>query len=173
LAGVDRTVISEVPFDIQKLARLLVEDKRANPSNYAIVLISEGARFIGGEIVESGQEDAYGHKKLGGIGEITTKALKELTGLTTLYQRLAYLMRSGVPDALDIMVAINFAHMTLDLIEQGTFGRMVALQDGKYTHVVANSVTQGVRQVDVNEFYDAENYQPKLRLVEGKPMFLY
>jgi 6-phosphofructokinase 1 len=173
LAGVDRTVISEVPFDIQKLARFLVADKRANPSNYAIALISEGARFIGGEIIESGQEDAYGHKKLGGVGELTTKALKELTGLTTLYQRLAYLMRSGVPDALDIMVAINFAHMTLDLIDRGEFGRMVALKEGKYTHVPANSVTQGIRQVDVNEFYDVENYRPKLRIIEGKPMFLY
>lgn len=173
LAGVDRAVISEVPFDLEKLADFLIADKSTNPSNYAIVLISEGASFIGGEIVESGQEDAFGHKKLGGIGELTTKALKEITGLTTLYQRLAYLMRSGVPDALDIMVAINFAHMTLNLIDRGEFGRMVALQKGKYTHIPANAVMQGVRQVDVDEFYDVENYRPRLRIVEGKPMFLY
>lgn len=173
LAGVDRAVISEVPFDIEKLARFLVADKYANPSNYAIVLISEGATFIGSEIVESGEKDAYGHKKLGGIGELTNRALKELTGEETLYQQLTYLMRSGVPDALDIMVASNFAQMTLDLIDRGEFGRMVALQDGKYTHVPANSVAQGVRNVDVDEFYDAENYKPKLRIVEGKPIFLY
>ena len=173
LAGVDRAIISEVPFDVEKLAGFLVADKRANPSNYAIVLISEGARFLGGEIVESGQEDAFGHKKLGGIGEVTTKALKELTGLTTLYQRLAYLMRSGVPDALDIMVASNFAHMTLNLINRGESGRMVALHEGKYTHVPANTVMQGIRQVNVDEFYDVENYRPKLSIVEGKPMFLY
>ena len=173
LAGVDRAVISEVPFDIEKLARFLVADKRANPSNYAIVLISEGATFVGSEIVESGEEDSYGHKKLGGIGEITNRALKELTGESTLYQQLTYLMRSGVPDALDIMVARNFAQMTLDLIDRGEFGRMVALHDGKYTHVPANSVVQGARNVDVDEFYDVENYQPKLRIVEGKPIFLY
>lgn len=173
LAGVDRAVISEVPFDIEKLARFLVEDKRTNPSNYAIVLISEGATFVGSDIVEAGEEDAYGHKKLGGIGELTNRALKELTGEATLYQQLTYLMRSGVPDALDIMVASNFAHMTLDLIESGKFGRMVALQDGKYTHVPANSVAQGVRNVDVEQFYDVENYRPKLRAIEGKPIFLY
>jgi len=173
LAGVDRAVISEVPFDIEKLARFLIADKRANPSNYAIVLISEGATFIGSEIVESGEKDAYGHKKLGGIGELTDRALKELTGEATLYQQLTYLMRSGVPDALDIMVASNFAQMTLNLIDRGEFGRMVALQDGKYTHVPANLVAQGVRKVDVDEFYDVENYKPKLRIVEGKPIFLY
>ena len=173
LAGVDRAVISEVPFDIEKLARFLVADKRANPSNYAIVLISEGATFVGGEIVESGEEDAFGHKKLGGIGELTNRALKELTGESTLYQQLTYLMRSGVPDALDIMVAINFAHMTLDLVDHGEFGRMVALHDGKYTHVPANLVAQGFRNVDIDEFYDVENYKPKLRTVEGKPIFLY
>lgn len=173
LAGVDRAVISEVPFDPEKLARFLVADKRANPSNYAIVLISEGARFIGGEVIEAGEVDAYGHKKLGGIGEITNKAIKEITGQTTLYQQLTYLMRSGVPDALDIMVAINFAHMTLDLISRYEFGRMVCLQGGKYSHVPVSEVAQGVRCVDVDEFYDIENYRPKLRTAESKPMFLY
>jgi len=172
LAAVDRAVISEVPFDIEKLARFLVADKRANPSNYAIVLISEGATFVGGEIIESGEEDAYGHKKLGGIGDLTNRALKELTNESTLYQQLSYLMRSGVPDALDIMVAINFAHMTLDLVDRGEFGRMIALHDGKYTHVPANLVAQGVRHVDVDEFYDVENYKPKLRIVDGMPIFL-
>ena len=97
LAGVDRAVISEIPFDIDKLGRLLVADKRANPSNYAMVTVSEGATLAGGEMVLSGEEDAYGHRKLGGIGELTSALIKERTGEDIIYQQLGYLMRSGQP----------------------------------------------------------------------------
>jgi 6-phosphofructokinase len=173
LSGVDRAVISEVPFDPEKLASFLVEDRKDNPSNYAIMAISEGARFVGGKIVEYGQADAFGHKKLGGIGMLTSEALKEITGLNTIYQQVAYLMRSGAPDSLDLMVAANYANIAMDLIKHGKFGNMVALQGGKYTYVPANTVSKGLKRVDVEQLYDAENYRPKLRGVEGKPMFLY
>jgi len=173
LAGVDRTIIPEVPFDIKKLGNLLLEDKKNNPSNYAVVAISEGATYIDGEMVQTGQEDAFGHKKLGGIGMYTAKALKEYTGLNTLYQQLAYLMRSGVPDSLDLMVAVTFANMAMDLVAKRNFGHMVALQDGLYTYVPADTPKQGTRIVDVNELYDTEQYRPKLRKARGKPMFLY
>lgn len=173
LASVDRAIISEVPFDLEKLANMLVKDRLNNPSRYAIVVMSEGARFISGDVIESGQVDAFGHKKIGGIGLLTCEALKEITGLPTLYQQLAYLMRSGTPDSLDLMVAINFANMAMDLIIRGEFGRMVSLQAGKYTHVPVSTITEGIRQVDVEEFYDVETYRPKLRSVDGKPMFLY
>ena len=173
LSGVDRAVISEVPFDPDKIASFLVEDRRGNPSNYAIMAISEGARFVGGKIVEYGQADAFGHKKLGGIGMLTSEALKEITGLNTIYQQVAYLMRSGAPDSLDLMVATNYANIAMDLIKHGKFGNMVALQGGKYTYVPANTVSKGVKRVDIEQLYDAENYRPKLRGVEGKPMFLY
>ena len=102
LSHVDRAIISEVPFDIQKLAAFLVEDKRGNPSNYAIMTISEGATMIGGEIVESGEADAYGHKKLGGVGQLAGDEIKRLTGENIIYQQLGYLMRSGAPDSLEI-----------------------------------------------------------------------
>jgi 6-phosphofructokinase 1 len=173
LAGVDRAIISEVPFDPEKLASLILKDKRANPSNYAIVTISEGAHMIGGKVVEYGEADAYGHRKLGGIGEITGEALKKLTGENTINQRLAYLMRSGAPDALDLMVSVNFANLAVKLLTTGTSGRMVALRDGTYTHVPMSMVTSGVKRVDVTELYDAEEYRPKVRDVLGKPMFLY
>ena len=97
LAGVDRAVISEVPFDIDKLGQLLIEDKRTNPSNYAMVTVSEGATLSGGEMVVSGEEDAYGHRKLGGIGELTGALIKKRTGEDIIYQQLGYLMRSGAP----------------------------------------------------------------------------
>ncbi len=173
LAGVDRAIISEVPFDPEKLGELLMKDKRSNPSNYAMVTISEGAHMIGGKVVEYGETDAYGHRKLGGIGEITGEALKKITGENMIIQRLGYLMRSGAPDALDLMVAVNFANMAMDLILSGASGRMVALRDGNYTHIPMSTVTSGVKRVDVDELYDAREYRPKVRHVLGKPMFLY
>lgn len=173
LAGVDRAIISEVPFDVRKLTDLLVEDQAKNPSRYALAAISEGAHFIEGEIIESGEEDAYGHKRLGGIGMATAEAIKKISGKTTLYQQLAYLMRSGAPDSLDLMVATNFANLAIDLIQDGNFGRMVALQDGRYSHVPGNSVTQGLKRVDVERMYDTDNYRPRMRRIENLPMFLY
>ncbi|MCE7986329.1 MAG: phosphofructokinase [Caldilinea sp. CFX5] len=173
LAGVDRAIISEVPFDPEKLADLVMQDKRANPSNYAMVTISEGAHIVGGKVVEYGEADAYGHRKLGGIGTITGDALKQLTGENIIYQQISYLMRSGAPDALDLMVAVNFANMALTLINSGVRGRMMALRDGAYTHVPMSVVGSGIKRVDVDELYDIQEYRPKVRHVLGKPMFLY
>jgi 6-phosphofructokinase len=173
LAGVDRALISEVPFDPERLAELVAKDKKANPSNYAMVTVSEGAHMVGGKVVEYGETDAYGHRKLGGIGEITGEALKKLTGQNIITQRIAYLMRSGAPDALDLMVGTNYAQLAVDLIVGGSSGRMVALRDGSYTHVAMSVVTSGVKRVDVDELYDTQNYRPKVRHVLGKPMFLY
>lgn len=173
LADVDRAIISEVPFDPEKLAALLMGDKKNNPSNYAIMTISEGAAMIGGKITEYGQADAYGHKKLGGIGAVTGDALKRITGQNTIYQQVAYLMRSGVPDSIDLMVGFNYAHMAMDLIHEKNFGRMVALKDGKYTTVPVNTLSEGVKRVDVDELYDVDAYRPKVRRVNQKPMFLY
>lgn len=172
-ANVDRAIISEVPFDVEKLARLLMEDKRQNPSNYCIMTISEGATMIKGQVVEYGEEDAYGHRKLGGIGFITAEAIKRLTGQNIIYQQLAYLMRSGPPDALDRIVAANFGSLAVSLATRGITGRMVALREGRYTHVAADYTTRGVKRVDVEEFYDVDQYRPKVAHVEGKPMFLY
>ena len=174
LADVDRAIISEVPFDIQKLALLLVQDKYTNPSNYAIMTISEGAHEIGGSLIHyEGDEDAYGHRKLGGIGKMTGERLKQITGEDIIYQQLGYLMRSGVPDSLDRMVAVSYGLLAMDLVAQGRSGRMVALRDGAYTHVPLNRVISGIKRVDVDEMYDVEQYRPKIADMLGKPMFLY
>jgi 6-phosphofructokinase 1 len=173
LSGVDRCIISEVPFDPQKLAELLMVDKRNNPSNYAMMTISEGATLVGGGKIVRDIEDAYGHKKLGGIGAITGDLIKELTGQNIIYQQLAYLMRSGTPDSLDLMVAMNFAVMAADLLVSRRTGRMVALRSGIYTNVPITVVREGARQVDVDELYDIDHYRPKIWHMDGKPMFLY
>jgi 6-phosphofructokinase 1 len=173
LSGVDRAVISEVPFDIDKLAKLLVADRASNPSNYAMLTISEGARLLEGDMVLAGEEDAYGHRKLGGIGAQTGELLRERTGEPVLYQQVAYLMRSGAPDSLDLMAATNYAVTAADLAVEASHGRMVALRGGTYTHVPIAVTREGVKRVDVDELYDTETYLPKVRHVLGKPMFLY
>jgi 6-phosphofructokinase 1 len=173
LAGVDRAVISEVPFDVDRLGQLLVADKRSNPSNYSMVTVSEGATIAGGDMVLSGEEDAYGHRKLGGIGELTAALLKERTGEDMIVQEVGYLMRSGAPDSLDLMVATNYAVMAADLALEGASGRMVALRNGTYTAVPISATREGVKRVDVDELYDENAYRPKVRHVAGKPMFLY
>lgn len=173
LADVDRALISEVPFDVERLAAMVVEDRRRNPSNYAIVAISEGATMVGGQVVEYGQEDAYGHRKLGGIGMIVGEALKGLTGIDIVNQQLAYLMRAGAPDSLDRMVATSFGSLAVQEMEQGHSGRLVALQNGVYTTVPVDTPTQGTKRVDVDELYDVEHYRPKVAHLLGKPMFLY
>jgi 6-phosphofructokinase len=173
LSGVDRAIISEVPFDIERLASLLMQDKAENPSHYAMMTISEGAHEVGGGIMQAGVADPYGHKKLGGIGAVTATKLEQITGERTMCQVLAYLMRSGVPDALDVMVAVNYANTAMDLLAMRKTGRMVALRDGRYTDVSAESPTLGVKHVDVRALYDVDNYRPKVWHVLGKPMFLY
>ncbi len=173
LAGVDRAVISEVPVDIKRLSDLLMEDRAANPSNYAMLTISEGAVIEGGDLVLSGEEDAFGHRKLGGIGVICGEMIKELTGVNVINQRLAYLMRSGSPDSLDLMVASNYAVMAADLAVEGSAGRMVSLRSGIYTNVPITVTGAGAKHVDVEELYDVRQYRPKVRHVPGKPMFLY
>ena len=173
LASVDRAIISEVPFDPEKLARLIMEDKQSNPSNYAMLTISEGARMVSGEILQSGDADAYGHRKLGGIGMQTGEVLKKMTGQNIIYQQLSYLMRSGAPDSLDLMVAVNYANMAIDLVLKKVSGRMVSLSQGIYSDVPMSTITAGEKRVDVRELYDAEQYRPKVRHVMGKPMFLY
>ncbi|HUH08772.1 MAG TPA: 6-phosphofructokinase [Egibacteraceae bacterium] len=173
LAGVDRAIISEVPFDVEKLARLLMQDKGRNPSGYAMVTVSEGATMTDGEMHLRGEADAYGHRKLGGIGMATGEALKEITGEGIIEQQLGYLMRSGAPDALDLMVATNYAVMAADLAVEGSMGRMVALRNGTYTNVPISVTGEGAKRVDVDALYDLDAYKPKVRHVGGKPMFLY
>ena len=173
LGSTDRSIISEVPFDVEKLSEMILEDKSKNPSNYAMIAISEGASMIGGQVVQYGQEDAYGHKKLGGIGLITGEAIKQITGKNILYQQVSYLMRSGAPDSLDLMVAINYAKLAVSLVQRGASNRLVALRNGTYTSVPITTISKDKKRVDVGEMYDTDNYRPKVMNIEGKPMFLY
>jgi ATP-dependent phosphofructokinase / diphosphate-dependent phosphofructokinase len=173
LADADRVLISEVPFDIDRLAGLVMEDKRANPSHYAIVVVSEGAQMEGGTVIETGEADAYGHRKLGGIGQQVGDALQERTGEGIIGQSLAYLMRAGAPDALDRMVATAYGTLAVQTLAAGETGRMMALQGGRYTTVPIDACISGTKRVDVGELYDVAQYRPVMRHVGNMPMFLY
>jgi ATP-dependent phosphofructokinase / diphosphate-dependent phosphofructokinase len=173
LAGVDRSVITEVDFDMEKLVKFLIEDRNSNPSNYAIMTVSEGAKPLGGGMFLTGEADAYGHRKLGGIGQYIGEEIEKRTGIGVMVQQLGYLMRGGAPDALDRMVATTFGYLAADLLIQKRSGQMVALRDGKYTTISASMITEGKKCVDVDELYDIEKYRPKVAHLLGKPMFLY
>lgn len=172
LADTDRTLIAEVPFEMERLAELMAADRDNNPSKYAMVLVSEGASVIGENIFESGEADAYGHRKLGGIGQRIGHGLKQLTGLDVMNQNLAYLMRAGPPDAIDLMVPKNYGVMTVNLIEEGKTGLMVAIKNGQYTTQPADISTKGEHRVDVATMYDTEAYRPKIASLLGEPMLL-
>ena len=172
LADADRVLIAEAPFEIGRLAELVANDRRRNPSNYAIVVISEGAQMQGGQVIESGEADAYGHRKLGGVGDLTAAELKRRTGIDIISQKLAYLMRAGAPDSLDRMVASTFGHLAVQQVEGGQSGVMMALVEGKYAAVPIDSCIRGKKRVDVEQLYDAETYRPRVAHVLHKPMFL-
>ncbi len=173
LGGVDRAIIAEVPFECEKLYDLLAKDRRDNPSNYAVVAVSEGATVVGGSIIERGEADAYDNRRLGGIGEVISEFFEKRTGEKTIYQRLAYLMRSGAPDSLDQLVANNYGSLAADLVRRGETGKMVAVVDGRYAAVPVELGGTAKKRVDVANFYDERRYRPNIANVMGVPMFLH
>lgn len=173
LADADRAIIAEVPFNAEKLASLVAADRMENPARYAMVVISEGAMMEGGEALTYGQADEYGRKRLGGIGHMLGEELTRLTGVDTITQSLAYLMRAGPPDALDQMVAKGFGTLAVQEIAAGRTGFMTAVRDGNYTTVPAATCASGGKRVDVDAFYDRDAYRPRIAQVKGTPMFLY
>jgi 6-phosphofructokinase 1 len=173
LAQVDRTVIAEVPADLDVLLPLLAEDKASNPAHYAMCVISEGAKLAGenggdGDIAKpASQRDTVG------VGHRLGEAITARLGQGVVIQELAYLMRSGEPDAMDRMVGFAFGGLAVQLIERGEAGRMVTLSDGNYSHVPIDTLLHGKKSVDVSALYDRATYRARLMRVEGMPMFLY
>jgi 6-phosphofructokinase 1 len=181
LAGAgDRCVIPEYKFNIERLAELLSADRRDNPSRYSVVLVSEGATFEGGEMVFSGEAtDAYGHKKLGGVGEQVAAKLKELSpkyngGRTVecIEQKLGYIVRGGDPDALDSIIPMAYGNLAFDLIQKKTYGRLVVLKNGRYGNVPIDTVTATKKVVNVKEDYDTEQLRPSYQNFDNRGVFL-
>ena len=176
----NRCVIPEYQFDIEKLTELLSEDRLQNPSRYAIALISEGAMFKGGEMVfKNRTTDAYGHAKLGGIGDLVGDEITRLSPkynhgetINVVNQKLGYMVRAGDPDAIDAIVPIAFGNLALDLILKGLHGRLVVLKNGRYDNVPIEIVTSTKKLVNVNQFYNTDRYRPNYESFEMKPLFI-
>jgi 6-phosphofructokinase 1 len=176
----NRCVIPEYKFKIERLTELLVEDRFTNPSKYSVVIISEGAMFEGGEMVfMKDEKDAYGHKKLGGIGDLVSEQIKELSGrfnngkkINTINQRLGYLVRCGNPDAVDSIVPMAFGNLALNLILSNSSGRLVSLRNGRYDDVPIDVVTSVKKVVDVEKYYNTDRLRPYYESFESKPLFI-
>lgn len=176
----NRCVIPEHKFNIERLCELLTKDRETNPSRYSVVLVSEGAMFEGGERVFEGVEsDMYGHKKLGGIGDLVSSRLKELSvkynngrRINVINQRLSYLVRCGDPDAIDSIVPMAFGNLALDLILEGISGRLISLREGKYDNVPIEAVVSTTKAVDVVKYYNTERLRPYYKSFNYKPLFI-
>jgi 6-phosphofructokinase 1 len=176
----DRCVIPEYKFNIERLTELLVRDRNNNPSRYSIVLVSEGATFEGGEMVFSNQTtDAYGHAKLGGIGDIVADGIKNLTIkynngklINTISQKYGYMVRGGDPDAIDSIVPMAYGNLALDLILDKTYGRLVVIKNGRYDDVPIDVVVSTKKLVNVEKFYNKERLRPNYESFDDLPLFI-
>jgi 6-phosphofructokinase len=176
----NRCVIPEFKFNIEHLTELLIKDREANPSKYSVLLISEGAMFEGGEMVfEDRSTDAYGHAKLGGIGDLVSSRIKEISPkfnkgkpIDVVNQKLGYMVRGGDPDAIDSIAPMAFGNLALDLLLKGIHGRLVVLKNGRYDNVPLDVVTATKKVIDVSHFYDTERYRPIYENFEMKPLFI-
>jgi len=176
----NRCVIPEFHFNIDHLTELLSKDRLSNPSRYSILLVSEGAMFEGGEMIFAGAAtDAYGHAKLGGIGDMVAAKIKEASpkfndGQTVdvVDQKLGYMVRGGDPDAIDSIVPMAFGNLALDLILKGVHGRLVVLKNGRYDNMPVDVITATKKVVNVKQFYDTDRYRPIYENFEMKPLFL-
>ncbi len=167
-----RCCIPEYEFDLQKLIEILMTDKRNTPSNYALVILSEGAHWQGYKIRETGEADAFGHKKKANLGEDFSDEVKKATGEETIVSDLTYDLRSGNPDFLDKMVASTFAGMAMECIERGQHGVMTAICSGCYAIEPIPDPSLGPRKVDVPTMYNTERYRPNYASKRGLPIFL-
>jgi 6-phosphofructokinase 1 len=167
-----RCVIPEAPFEVERLAEVLMEDRRLNPSGYALVIASEGVTWTGADLPEFGAADAFGHRRKADVGFALAEQLRVLTGVETVHSDLTYDLRSGDPDALDQMVATTFANVAVELLADGVLGRMVAIRDGHYAHVPLPDPSQGTRRIDADAMYNLERFRPRYDGRLGMPLLL-
>jgi 6-phosphofructokinase 1 len=170
----------EYQFDINKLTELLVQDRAKNPSQYSVVLVSEGAMYNGADMVFQDQEkDMFGHAKLGGIGEMVSANIKDLSAkynkgkpINIINQKLGYLVRGGDPDAIDSIVPMAYGNLALDLILKGIHGRLVVLKNGRYDNVPIDVVTSSKKVVNIDKFYNTDRLRPYYKSFEMSPLFI-
>jgi 6-phosphofructokinase 1 len=167
-----RCVVPEYKINLDKLIRLLIEEKRANPSNYALVVLSEGAEWEGYQVREYGEADAYGHRKKASVADSLAEEIKQRTGEETMTSDLTYDLRSGDPDFVDKLMGLTFGNMAYDAMLDGKTGLMSALVNGCYDLVPIPDPALGPRKLDVATMYNTERYRPMYANKRGLPVFL-
>jgi 6-phosphofructokinase 1 len=177
----NRCVIPESRFNVEHLCELLTEDRSTNPSLYSVVLVSEGAKFdeAGDMVYASDERDMFGHRKLGGVGNVIAHRLQELSPrfnhgrrIDVISQRLSYMVRCGDPDAFDSIVPMAYGNIALDLIMENRSGRMVCLRNGEYDNVPIDIVTSVKKVVDIDKYYDSQRLRPLYKSFAHRPMFI-
>ena len=176
----NRCVIPEYKFNIERLAELLVYDRNRNPSKYSVVLVSEGAMFEGGEMIfKDKTADAYGHAKLGGIGDLVSVRLGELTSkhnngkpINIIDQKLGYMVRAGDPDAIDSIVPMAYGNLALNLVMKKVHGRLVVLKNGRYDNLPVDVIVGKKKLVDIGTYYNCQRLRPHYESFEMKPLFI-
>jgi len=177
----DRCLIPEHKFNLERLTELMTYDRNRNPSNYSVCLVSEGAMPAGKDdmVFSDNEADMFGHKKLGGIGDVVSNKIKELSPkynngkrVNVINQRLGYVVRCGAPDAIDSIVPMAFGNLALDLILENTTGRLVTLKNGRYDNEHLEVVTSFKKVVDVDKYYNIERLRPHYHSFESKPLFI-
>jgi ATP-dependent phosphofructokinase / diphosphate-dependent phosphofructokinase len=167
-----RCAIPEYKFNLDKMIDLLMKDKRDNPSNYSLVVLSEGAEWEGYFLHEYGEADAFGHRKKANVGEDLSKELRKHTKEETVVSDLTYDLRSGEADFIDKMIANTFGYMAVECVDHNKTGLMTAINKGCYSMVPIPDGKLGPRCLDVNAMYDIEQYRPKRINKAGMPVFL-
>jgi 6-phosphofructokinase len=167
-----RCAIPEYKFNLEHMIDLLMTDKRSNPSNYSLMVLSEGAEWEGHQMEEYGDADAYGHRKKMSVAEDFSAEVKRRTGEETVVSDLTYDLRSGDPDFTDKLIASTFGTIALDAVLQGKSGLMAAIQNGSYALAAIPDPKLGPRKVDVETMYDTKRYRPNYSNKLGLPIFL-
>jgi len=167
-----RCCIPEYKVNLEKLIELLLTDKKHNPSNYCLVILSEGAQWEGYQVREYGEADAFGHRKKENVAEALAEEIHRRTSEETIVSDLTYDLRSGVPDFVDKLVANTFGTMALEAVLDNRSGLMAALVDGRYAMAPIPDPGLGPRHVDVATMYNTDRYRPNYANKTGLPIFL-
>lgn len=167
-----RCAIPEYKVDLDKMIGILVDDKKNNPSNYSLVILSEGAEWQGYETVHIGEADAYGHRKKLNIGDLLAHEIKQRAREETIVSDLTYDLRSGDPDFTDKLVAATYGNMAMDAVGEGKSGLMTGIVNGCYDMVPIPDPALGPRQVDIETMYNTDRYRPRYDNKRGLPIFL-
>ena len=151
--GADVILIPEVPFDLDDVCDT-IRKRHARGKTFSIVVVAEGAKLEDESMVlQSGEKDAFGHVRLGGIGNLLSDEIERRTGYESRATVLGHIQRGGSPSAYDRVLSTRFGIAAIDLIGEGNFGKMVALRGQSIIAIDLKEAVSKLRTVDMG-LYD-------------------